>query len=112
MLLATVVGLFLDIYPHHMDDIRTALDARDAEHLRTAAHALMGAAGNCSALSVVSCARDLELLGAQGRLDGAAAAWGRLTLAMSALIDTLKQTAQELPCPSSSPTTIPSSERS
>ena len=57
-LLAEISRLFVDDAPRHLQKIREALDARDGEALRRAAHGLKGAAANFDADGVVSAARD------------------------------------------------------
>ena len=62
-LLAEISRLFVDDAPRHLEKIRQALDARDGESLRRAAHALQGAAANFEAAAVVRAARQLEEVG-------------------------------------------------
>jgi two-component system, sensor histidine kinase and response regulator len=77
-LLARVVGLFLEDCPARMAAIKEAVDAQSPERIRTEAHALKGAAANLSVSELVEAARVLEQIGAEGRVEAAAAAWGRL----------------------------------
>ena len=49
-LLAEISRLFIDDAPRHLERIRRALDARDGESLRRAAHGLKGAAANFDAI--------------------------------------------------------------
>jgi len=89
-LLAEISRLFIDDVPGHLEKIRAALDARDAEGLRRAAHAYRGAAANFEATAVVRAARELEEV---GRLNGFAeheAAWQTLTAETDELVATLR----------------------
>src|SRR5262249_60453379 len=62
-LLAEISRLFVDDAPRHLERIRQAIDARDGEALRRAAHGLKGAAANFDAEGVVAAARTLEEIG-------------------------------------------------
>ena len=65
-----VVRLFLEDCPVRLAAIRAAITAGDMEALRTAAHALRGAAGTLSASGLVEAASVLERIGAEKRTDG------------------------------------------
>jgi signal transduction histidine kinase/CheY-like chemotaxis protein/HPt (histidine-containing phosphotransfer) domain-containing protein len=90
-LLREVVELFLADCPLRLAAIQDALDRADAEALRAAAHALKGAAGNLSAMALVSAARTLERLGAEGRLDPAPSAMRHLLAQAAIAMDALRQ---------------------
>jgi len=66
-LLAEISRLFVDDAPRHLEKIRQAIEARDGESLRRAAHGLKGAAANFDAEGVVAAARTLEEIGRTGR---------------------------------------------
>jgi CheY-like chemotaxis protein/HPt (histidine-containing phosphotransfer) domain-containing protein len=85
-LLAEMVRLFADDAPQTVSRIRDAIETRDAEALRCAAHALKGAAGNFEAADVVGVARTLEEMGKSGRFADHAAAWRTLTIEMDRLM--------------------------
>jgi signal transduction histidine kinase/DNA-binding response OmpR family regulator len=88
-LLAEVIDLFLSDCPKRLADIKAAVDAGDAERLRTAAHALKGAAGTIAAASVFEASQMLERLGAERRIEAAPAAFRHLSREAAALMDTL-----------------------
>jgi HPt (histidine-containing phosphotransfer) domain-containing protein len=90
-LLADVTSLFLEDCPMRVAAIKAAIDARDAEGLRTAAHALKGVAANLSATGLFEAAQILERLGAESRLEPAEAAWRRLSAEAASVMDTLRQ---------------------
>lgn len=90
-LLTDVVRLFLDRCPARLAAIEAAVEDGDAERIRTAAHALKGAAGNLSAQGLFDAARTLERLGAEGRLEPAEAAWRRLSMEAANVLDALRQ---------------------
>jgi signal transduction histidine kinase/DNA-binding response OmpR family regulator len=90
-LLSEVIRVFLDDCPARLAAIKAAVDCRDAERIRTSAHALTGAAANLSAQGLFDAARMLERLGAEGRLEPAEAAWRRLSVEATSVIDTLRR---------------------
>ena len=89
-LLAEISRLFIDDVPGHLEKIRAALDARDAEGLRRAAHAYRGAAANFEAAAVVRAARELEEVGRLNGFAGHEAAWQTLTAETDELVATLR----------------------
>jgi len=89
-LLAEISRLFVDDAPRHLEKIRQALDARDGESLRRAAHGLKGAAANFDADDVVNAARALEEMGRTGEFDAHDAVWQTLTLETERLVSILR----------------------
>jgi len=90
-LLAEISRLFLDDAPRHLERIRAALDARDAEALRRAAHGLKGAAANFDADGVVGAARALEEMGRKAVFDRQAEdAWRTLSAETDRLLSFLR----------------------
>src|SRR4051794_26107382 len=89
-LLAEISRLFVDDARRHLRKIREALDARDGESLRRAAHGLKGAAANFDADGVVEAARTLEEIGRTGEFDAHDAAWRSLTNETDRLIAVLR----------------------
>ena len=89
-LLAEISRLFVDDAPRHLERIRRALDARDGEALRRAAHGLKGAAANFDADGVVNAARALEEIGRTGDFDHHDAAWRTLAIETDQLIGVLR----------------------
>ncbi|HMF97949.1 MAG TPA: response regulator, partial [Vicinamibacterales bacterium] len=89
-LLAEISRLFVDDAPRHLERIRQALDARDGESLRRAAHGLKGAAANFDAEGVVDAARTLEEIGRTGRFDQLEQAWQALAFETYRLISVLR----------------------
>jgi HPt (histidine-containing phosphotransfer) domain-containing protein len=77
-LLRQIAALFLDECPTHLGEIGAAVDARDAERLRVAAHTLKGMVGNLSTGGLYEAAFALETLGAERTLDRAPEALRRL----------------------------------
>jgi len=92
-LLAEISRLFVDDAPRHLQRIREALEQRDGELLRRAAHGLKGAAANFEADGVVSAARTLEEIGRTAAFDGHEDAWRVLTLETERLVMTLARMA-------------------
>jgi HPt (histidine-containing phosphotransfer) domain-containing protein len=90
-LLADVVQLFLDDCPKRLAAISAAVEQRDAEAIRTSAHALKGAAGTIAAAAVFEAAQTLERIGAEKRLDAAEAARRVLAREAANLMDTLRR---------------------
>jgi two-component system sensor histidine kinase/response regulator len=89
-LLAEISRLFVDDAPRHLDKIRQAIEARDGESLRRAAHGLKGAAANFDATGVVDAARALEEIGRANTFDEHDAAWRALTFETERLIAALR----------------------
>jgi len=59
--------------------------------IRSTAHALKGAAGSLAAAALFDHARVIEQLGADGDVEAAQAAWGRLSQEATTLMGALKQ---------------------
>jgi two-component system, sensor histidine kinase and response regulator len=92
-LLVEISRLFVDDAPRHLEKIRRALDERDGESLRRAAHGLKGAAANFDAEGVVTAARALEEIGRTARFDADAsheAAWSALMIETDRLVTVLR----------------------
>jgi len=92
-LLAEISKLFVEDAPRHLVRIRAALDARDGDALRRAAHGLKGAAANFDAEGVVSASRTLEEIGRTQPFDPnhvADSAWRTLSHEIERLISLLK----------------------
>jgi len=90
-LLAEVIRLFLEDCPAQLGALKQALDARNALQIRSTAHALKGAAGSLAAAALFDRARIIEQLGADGDVEAAQAAWGRLSQEATTLMGALKQ---------------------
>jgi CheY-like chemotaxis protein len=90
-LMADVIHLFIEDCPTRLSAIGTAVDRRDGESLRTAAHALAGSAANLSATGLFEAARVLERIGAESRMDAAEAAWRRLSSEAVNVLDALRR---------------------
>jgi len=67
------------------------VDTRDPNAVRTAAHALKGAAGNLSAMGLFEAARTLERIGAESRVEDIDGAWRVLAGEAARVLDDLKQ---------------------
>ena len=89
-LLAEICRLFVEDAPRHLEQIRAAIEARDSESLKRAAHGLKGAAANFDADGVVDAARTLEDIGRSAQFDGHEAAWRALTIETGRLIAVLR----------------------
>jgi len=90
-LLIEVIRVFLDDCPSRLAAIKAAVDSRDAERIRTTAHALKGAAANLSAQRLFDAAGTLERLGAESRLGPVAAAWRQLSVEATSVIEMLRR---------------------
>jgi HPt (histidine-containing phosphotransfer) domain-containing protein len=89
-LLAEISQLFVDDAPNHLTRIRAAIDARDGDALRRAAHGLKGAAANFDAYGVVNAARSLEEIGRTDRFGNHEAAWVELNDETERLLSVLR----------------------
>ena len=92
-LLAEISKLFVDDAPRHLEKIREAIEQRDGESLRRAAHGLKGAAANFEADGVVSAARTLEEIGRTAAFGRHEDAWRALTIETERLVSTLTRVA-------------------
>ena len=90
-LMADVIRIFLDDLPERLAAIKEAVTGRDADALRTAAHALKGAAANLSAGGLFEAARVLERIGEESHMDAADAAWRQVSIEASTVIDVLRR---------------------
>jgi two-component system sensor histidine kinase/response regulator len=90
-----VIAIFLDDCPRRLAAIKAAVDLADASHIEETAHVLKGAAGNLSATRLFDAAQTLERIGAKGRLGAAEAAWRRLAIEATQVMDTLQRFARE-----------------
>ncbi len=90
-LLTEVIHLFLEDCPHRLAAIKSAVDRRDPELIRSTAHALKGAAGTLAARGVFEAAQALERMGAEARLEPTEAAWRTLSKEATCLMDTFRQ---------------------
>ena len=89
-LMGDVIRAFLGDLPVQLAAIKAAVTGRNAEALRTAAHALKGAAGNLSAVGLFEAAHVLERLAAESHMDAAEAAWRQLSDEAINVIDALR----------------------
>jgi HPt (histidine-containing phosphotransfer) domain-containing protein len=89
-LVSDVIGLFVEDCPARLTAIKAAVDARDAEAIRKAAHDLKGAAGNLSAPALFRAACVLEQIGVESRLDAAEAAWRQLSVEATRVLAALR----------------------
>jgi CheY-like chemotaxis protein len=94
-LVAEVIGLFVADMPAQLAAIRSAVERRDPEALRKAAHGLKGAAGNLSAPGLVEAAHILERIGTEARMDAAEAAWRRLSAEAATVVEALRRSDAE-----------------
>ena len=69
-----LLELFFEAYPGQLEQLQQAIKTSDNQLLRDAAHAIKGAAGNIRAKGSARAAWQLEKMGQDGNLAGAAAA--------------------------------------
>jgi CheY-like chemotaxis protein len=96
-LMDDVIRIFLEDCARQLTAIRGAVDQKSPDAIRSAAHALKGAAGNLSANRLFEAAGLLERIGAESRLDVAEAAWRRLSAEAAAVIDALTTEISDSP---------------
>jgi signal transduction histidine kinase/DNA-binding NarL/FixJ family response regulator len=90
-LLIALIQLFLEDCPARLAAIKAAVDQRNADGIRRAAHALKGAAMNLSARGLGDATAMLERIGAEGRLEAAESGWQRVAAEARLLMETLRQ---------------------
>ena len=105
-LVADVIRLFLEDTPQRLASIKAAVDRRNADQIRTTAHTLKGTAANVSAPGLLAAAGVLERLGAEGRLDAAEAAWRRLSMEASIVLDSIQRSELASPGRQTAPITV------
>ncbi|MBI3169570.1 MAG: Hpt domain-containing protein [Chloroflexi bacterium] len=66
--ISELIDAFLDDAIIQMDEMRTALDANDAETFRRAAHSLKSNAATFGATDLTALARELEMMGREKNL--------------------------------------------
>ena len=64
-LLREITCIFLTEYPRLIDEIRSAVDSRDAKRLERAAHSLKGSVSNFGAQAATEAAYRLEIIGSK-----------------------------------------------
>ena len=89
--LSEVIGLFLADAPRQVDKIRQAIEQGDARSLRSAAHALKGAAGCLGGVSAAAAALQLEEMGSRADLSQAAEALADVEREIQRLSDVISK---------------------
>lgn len=84
-LLKEIAQIFLDQCPEALDEVKRAIEARDAEALQHAAHSLKGSVGNFGAKIAYDAAFRLERLGRHGQFGETAETLAELERALAAL---------------------------
>ena len=94
--LSDAIHRFLDDCPVRLTAIADAVTARDADRIRVTANELKRAAANLSAIGLFEAAGVLERLGAEHRLDPADAAFRRLSMEATYVLDALRNHERSL----------------
>ncbi len=94
-LLADLVDIFLEDYPGLLGEMEAAISEGDAEALEQTAHRLKGSVGNFSAEDAQQAALELEEMGRNRSIDGAAETFEQLKTQMAELDSALRQFVQE-----------------
>lgn len=84
-LLQEVAALFLEEYPSLMDEIRTALDSKNADKVERSAHSLKGSVANFGSDAAWQAALALETMGRTNDLSTAEGAYTHLVEVMNAI---------------------------
>jgi signal transduction histidine kinase/CheY-like chemotaxis protein/HPt (histidine-containing phosphotransfer) domain-containing protein len=92
-LLAELAELFLEDAPPRIADLQRALESNDTKLLQETAHALKSSCGNLGALLLSEMCRELEAMGREERLDGAAALLERSTRELDRVVCALQELA-------------------
>ena len=79
-LLRELASIFLDEYPALIEEIRSAVAARDAKAMERAAHSLKGSVANFGVPGAIEAAFRLETLGRKGQMQEAPCALEELVL--------------------------------
>jgi CheY-like chemotaxis protein len=94
-LIAELVCRFLEDCPALVTAIASAIEHRDTERVRFAAHALKGAAATVAVTAVFEAAQMLERVAAERRVDAMAPAWRALSTEVSLALDALRASHTE-----------------
>ncbi len=108
-LLRELITLFQEANPRLLADIHGAVESQDGARLKTATHALRGAAGNFRAQSTVDLAQRLEDMAIAANLADAPAAVANLEKTLERLNAALTALAQNGAPPHGSGTADPAS---
>lgn len=95
-LLEEVLELFYSEYPSHIEKIRSAQQAQDADALAKAAHTLKGSISNFACPAAFDAARELELTGKNNNLDQTESAIQNTNEIVSQLRTILEQIIREM----------------
>ena len=95
-LVAEMVEQFLQDCPAHLAAIASAIEQRDPELVRIAAHALKGAAATVAITAVFEAAQMLERVAAERRVDAMAGAWRSLSIEVTRALDALRASSHAL----------------
>jgi HPt (histidine-containing phosphotransfer) domain-containing protein len=91
----TMAEIFAEQGPKDLADAAAALAAQDGQALARSAHRLKGALLQFSAPTVLTLAKELEELGAQGHLVAAVPVFARLEKELARLITSLGKTLEK-----------------
>jgi histidine phosphotransfer protein HptB len=86
-----LVDTFLEDAPNMLRDLRTAIDARDPDRFRRAAHSLKSNSNTFGAVALGAIARELEVDGLEQALSRGADPLGRLLQEYSRVAESLKE---------------------
>ena len=93
--IAELANAFRADYPDKVEAMTRAIQERDAESLRRAAHGLKGALSNLAAVPAARLASQLEQLGASKDLGDAPALLAELTQALPGVVQALEEISKE-----------------
>ena len=96
-LLSTVVNLFRDDYPRHLEELRAALDADDFQRLKKAAHSLKGSSANIGGARAARAALAVETLARNEGLDQIDKPIDELAQEVDQLVAALDRLVEESP---------------
>ncbi len=66
-----VIQVYFDETPQLLSDLKAALEKQDCETFRRSAHSIKSTSNSFGALNFGAQARELEMMGREGKLDGA-----------------------------------------
>ncbi len=89
-LLAEIVGVFMDNWPSQLEEVRSAVAARDPEAIRTSAHKIKGSVLNFRAKGARDAAKALEYAGNDGTLDDIDAQLAAFEAELARVVDALQ----------------------
>jgi len=94
--LKELIETFIDYMPGQLDDLSNAINKNDAELVFGIAHRIKSSSNSIGALGLAETAEIIELIGREGKTDGAASHFSTLSEQLTEVNTFLKQELESL----------------